>query len=273
MLVMPIITKVTTQAKNKERYNVYLDYGKGEEFGFSVDEYVLVKFQLKKGKELDDLDLTEIQYADEVKKAYNLALNYLSYRMRSKKEVSVYLKSKDVGEAIIREVIHKLDEQRYLDDLEFAKAYTRTQINTTVKGPNLIRQELKEKGIDQEHIDISLLDFCSNDQLQTALKIAEKVKGKHQKLSATALRQKIEQALQQKGYSFSIIQQLFDEWEVKKEDEEEWEALQHQGLKAHRRYEKYSGWEYERRMKQALYRKGFSLEHIDRLLEELKDQE
>ncbi|HWO95740.1 MAG TPA: recombination regulator RecX [Bacillus sp. (in: firmicutes)] len=270
---MPIITKVTTQTKNKGRYNVYLDYGKGEEFGFSVDEYVLVKFQLKKGKELDDLDLTEIQYADEVKKAYNLALNYLSYRMRSKKEVSVYLKSKDIGEMIIQEIIHKLEEQRYLDDLEFAKAYARTQIHTTVKGPNLIRQELKEKGIEQEYVDISLLDFSSDEQLQTALKIAEKMKGKHQKLSATALKQKIEQTLQQKGYSFSIVQQLFDGWEVEKEDGEEWKALKHHGLKAHRRYEKYSGWEYERRMKQALYRKGFSLEHIEKLLAELKDQD
>jgi regulatory protein len=272
MVAMPIITKVTTQAKNKERYNIYLDYGQGEEFGFSVDEYVFVKFQLKKGKELDELDLAEIQYADEVKKAYNLALNYLSYRMRSKREIYTYLKSKNTGDAVIQEIIHKLDEQRYLDDLEFAKAYTRTQINTTIKGPKLIRQELKEKGVSEEQINISLLDFSSEEQLQTALTIAEKVKGKNGKLSAAALKQKIEQTLQQKGYDFSIIQQLFQVWTLEKEDEEEWEALKYQGLKAHRRYEKYSGWEYERRMKQALYRKGFSIEQIERLLEELAGQ-
>ncbi|MFC3885365.1 recombination regulator RecX [Bacillus songklensis] len=270
---MPIITKITTQAKNSERYNVYLDYGKGEEYGFSVDEYVLVKFQLKKGRELDELDLTEIQYADDVKKAYNLALNYLSYRMRSKKEVHTYLKSKGIGEMIIQEVLHKLDDQRYIDDLEFAKAYARTQRSTTVKGPNLIRKELKEKGIADEYIDISLMDFSDNEQLQTAIKIADKTKGKNQKLSSSALRQKIEQTLQQKGYSFTIIQQLFHEWGVEKEEDAEWEALKHQGLKAHRRYEKYEGWEYERRMKQSLYRKGFAIEDIKRLLEELKSEE
>ena len=49
---MPIITKITTQKKNKERYNIFMDEGKGEQYAFSVDEAVLIKYQLKKGMEL-----------------------------------------------------------------------------------------------------------------------------------------------------------------------------------------------------------------------------
>lgn len=48
---MAIITKITTQQKNQDRFNIFMDYGKGkgEEFAFSVDSDVLIKFQLKKG--------------------------------------------------------------------------------------------------------------------------------------------------------------------------------------------------------------------------------
>ena len=56
---MPVVTKITTQKNSGERYNVYLDYGKGEEFGFGVDENVLIKYDLKKGRELDEFELTE----------------------------------------------------------------------------------------------------------------------------------------------------------------------------------------------------------------------
>ena len=45
---MSMITKITTQQKNKERFNIFVDEGKGEKYAFSVDEAVLIKFQLKK---------------------------------------------------------------------------------------------------------------------------------------------------------------------------------------------------------------------------------
>lgn len=57
---MPFITKISTQKKNTERFNIFLD----DKYAFSVDADVLVKFELKKGKELDDLDIIEIQYGD-----------------------------------------------------------------------------------------------------------------------------------------------------------------------------------------------------------------
>ncbi len=141
---MAVITKITTQQKNKDRYNIFLDYGKGEEYAFSVDSDVLIKFQLKKGMELDELELTEINYNDDIHKAYNLAIQSLAIRMRSEKEISDYLRLKDVEEPVIHEVIHKLVAQKYLNDHEFALAYVRTQVNTTDKGANVISKELKE---------------------------------------------------------------------------------------------------------------------------------
>ncbi|GAA3331694.1 hypothetical protein GCM10020331_089280 [Ectobacillus funiculus] len=45
---MAVITKIQVQKNNKERYNIYIDKGSGEEYGFSVDGYTLVKYNLRK---------------------------------------------------------------------------------------------------------------------------------------------------------------------------------------------------------------------------------
>jgi len=265
---MAVITKITTQKKNNERYNVFLDHGDGKEvYGFSVDQDVLIKFHLKKGLELDDLDLTEIHFDDEVKKAMNMAAGFLSHRMRSAKEVHDYLATKEIDGPIILEVLHKLTELNYVNDKEFAHAFVRTQVNTTVKGPEVIKKELIEKGIDKEIIETALNEFGIDYQLESAKKIAEKAAKQSKMSSNQVLKQKVEQALLRKGYNWSIIQQVLEESNFEKEDNEIWEALVFQGEKAHRKYQKYEGFAYSQKMKQALFRKGFAIELIEKFIE------
>lgn len=257
-----VITKITTQQKRTDRYNIFVN----EKYAFSVDEEVLLKFNLKKGTELTDLLLSEIQFHDEIQKAFTDALNFLSYRMRSESEVRLHLKKKGVEEAIIREAIHKLYGFKYLDDYEFAKAYVLTHVNGGTKGPVIVRQDLKEKGIEEKLIDKALLEYPRENQVEHAMKLAEKSIKKEKNLSERALRQKIEQTLTRKGFSRDVIQQALTMVDVEKDEDEQWESLCHQAPKFERRYRTYEGFEYEQKMKQALYRKGFPMELIDRYL-------
>ncbi len=265
---MAIITKITTQQKNQERYNIFIDSGNGEEYAFSVDSDVLIKFQLKKGMELDDFSLLEIQYQDDIRKAYNTAVHYLARRIRSEKEIRDYLNRKDIDAPIINEVIHKLTVQQYINDLEFALAYVRTQANTTDKGPDLIRRELKEKGIAEERVIQALTEFPLEQQIEMAAKLGEKFFHKQSKDSLKIQKQKLEQLLLRKGYSFEVIQIVLQETVSEKDDDEELEAIRYQGEKLHRKYAQYTGFEYEQKMKQALYRKGFSIALIEKFISE-----
>lgn len=264
---MAIITKITTQQKNQDRYNIFWDNGNGEEFAFSVDSDVFIKFQLKKGMELDDLSIMEIHYQDDIRKAYHLAISSLSRRMRSEKEIINYLIQKEIEEPVIQEVIHKLLSQNYLNDKEFAIAFTRTQLNTTDKGPELIRIELKEKGIHSDIIDTVLDEFSFEDQVEKALKLCGKYRQKNTKESDRAVKQKMEQLLLRKGYSYDVMQNAFNQM---KEDTngDELEAIRYQGEKIHRKYSGLEGFEYKQKMKQALYRKGFSFDLIEQFLKE-----
>ncbi|MFK4998265.1 hypothetical protein ACI2OX_15865 [Bacillus sp. N9] len=63
-------------AKNSpDRYNVFID----EKFAFGVDEDVLIRFQLRKGKELTELEISQIQYEDEIRKALNAAIHFYHF--------------------------------------------------------------------------------------------------------------------------------------------------------------------------------------------------
>jgi regulatory protein len=264
---MAVITKITTQQKNQDRYNIFLDRGKGEEFAFSVDSDVLIKFQMKKGMELDDFSLMEIHYQDDIRKAYNQAISYLARRMRSEKEIKDYLVKKETEEPVIHEVIHKLLAQKYINDREFGLAYARTQMNTTDKGPDLIRMELKEKGIEKSIIESVLEDFSFDLQLEKALKLCQKNIQKNSKDSYKIVKQKLEQMLQRKGYSFDVIKIAINEADMDS-DEDELNAIRFQGEKILRKYHALSGYEYKQKIKQALYRKGFSFELIEKYLAE-----
>ena len=140
---MSIITKITTQKKSKDRYNVFTsEDGKDEKYAFSVDEGVLIKFQLRKGMELDEFFLSEVQYEDGIRKAYNSAVKYLSRMMRTEHEIRTHLKEKEFESPVIQEAVIKLYEYKFLNDEQYAVSYVRTQKNTNDKGPVVIKREL-----------------------------------------------------------------------------------------------------------------------------------
>ncbi|WP_044741779.1 recombination regulator RecX [Anoxybacillus sp. B7M1] len=270
---MMLIIKIEVQQENRERLMIHALKENGERFSFSVDQNVLIEFRLKKGMEVDEFTFQEIVYADEVKKAYQIALHFLSYRMRSEQEVVNHLKKKGKTEAVIRDVLHELRKHQYVNDEEFAHAYVQTQIKTTLKGPAVIRRELEGLGIAEDLIEQALLLLTEDRQLEAAKKLYEKAMKQTKHRSAYEWKQYIEQLLQRKGFPRWMAQKIADEHAQAPDEAKEWEALEHHARKAHRRYQAYNGLIYDQKMKQALYRKGFSLEKINEMLNKLKEEE
>ena len=267
---MPVITKITLQKHNKERYSIFTDSGKEEEYAFSVDEDILIKYNFKKGMELDELAVTEVLFQDDIRKAYNLAIQYLSRRMRSEGEVRESLRKKEVSDPIIQEVIDRLYKYQFLNDDEFAKAFVRTQMNTTDKGPVIVRTELKDKGVNETIIDLAMAEYPTEQQIEKAVKLGNKFIGKNVRDSSRILKQKLEQLLVRKGYPFSVINLAADEIIIEKLNDAEMEALKYQGEKFRKKHAKLSGTEFTLKLKQGLYKKGFPMDLIERYLSELE---
>jgi regulatory protein len=262
---MAVISKITIQKKNKERYNIFLD----EEYAFSVDEAILISYNLRKGLEVTKEFLADIVDEDHIRKGYQSAINYLSYRMRSVKEVQDYLRKKELENEVINKIVDRLMNEKYLSDSEFAKAFVQTRLNLTLKGPEAIRRELIEKGVGEAEIEESLQLYSISEQLEKAVKFIKKKYPTKLKTSRMEQDQKIHLLLVSNGFSHDIVKQAFKLFYEEAEDEtdEEWDAIKYQGEKAFKKYRSVTGWEKNQKVKQFLYRRGFSFDLIEKFLD------
>lgn len=262
------ITSITSQ-KKKERYNIFID----GEYAFPVDESILIKHLLRKGMEVSVGFQKQIEEEDGHYKAYQSALNYLSYALRSEKEVKDDLIEKEY-EDHVESVIEKLKAQRLINDLEYAKSYVRTAANINRKGPRVISQELRKRGIDESKIEDALFEYPDNQQIENAEALIQKKWKKSSKTSQRDKIQKVKAYLMQKGYSNDIIQEALNEVDTEMDEGEEYRSLMKQADKAWKRYSrKTEGFELIQKMKSFLYGKGYPSDLINRYIEEKEKEE
>nr|WP_226035338.1 recombination regulator RecX [Aquibacillus saliphilus] len=266
---MAVITRITTQKKSKSRYNIFIDNGQGEEYGFSVDEDILIEFHLRKGLELDKQTTEQLIQKDSIHRTYSLTINFLSYRMRSIKEIKEYLIKKEVEQEQIDVVVNRLLSEGLLNDTDFAEALVRTRVQTTSKGPMLVKRELMDKGVSSAIADQALSFYPYESQYEKAAKWVEKKLKSSNRKSFRQQVQNLQQTLMQKGFTQDVIKDVLENVENNKDDDQEWQSVVYQGEKLVRKYEKkLEGNALRQKLKGALYQKGFSFDLIDRFIDE-----
>src|SRR5699024_8905879 len=171
---MQVISRITTQKRNKKRFNIFLEKGSEETFGFSVDEDLLVRYHLHKGMEISEAEITRILKQNDSHRAYQLALRYLGYRMRTTGEIKDYLRRKEFNDMSIATAVERLKNEKVVDDADFAKQFVSSRIRTANKGPLLIARELAQKGVANHLIDQALLEYSFDDQFIKAEEIIQK---------------------------------------------------------------------------------------------------
>jgi regulatory protein len=100
------ITQLSVQKKNPHRRSIFLD----GEFAFGLNEEIVAKYNLRVGSELENADLLQILQKEEALKAKDAALNYLSVRARSRKEIVDKLTQKGYDRNIVAQVADDLEK-------------------------------------------------------------------------------------------------------------------------------------------------------------------
>ena len=164
---MPTITSIIVQEKNKKRCNLFID---GEFYsGLSVES--VLKNRLKKGLELSEKELSDIVLESSKTDALSLAINYVSKNLKTKKQVKTYLLGKGFNENVVWFCVDKLQEYKYIDDVEYSKRY----IESTSKqqGRRLIEYKLMAKGVKKEDIVLAY-ESCEILTEEHAFSVAKK---------------------------------------------------------------------------------------------------
>jgi len=203
---MPRITKIEPQKKNPKRRSIFLD----ERFAFGLDEEVVYKYGLKTGQELEQKKIDQIIEAETKKEAKEIALRFLSYRMRSEKEVRDKLKKKEFAQSLIDEVIKDLKRVNLIDDNEFASAFVRDRISNSPRGKILLKQELWKKGIKKEVIEKVLKEYFKgeNEELILAKELLQKRKKRYEGLDQNVAKRRLMSFLLRRGFSYDIVKQV-----------------------------------------------------------------
>lgn len=142
-------------------------------------------------------------------KAYNKALRYLVFRPRSIKEMVDRLLKHGFEKVTIDLTINRLLEQKFLNDMEFAKSWIESRQKYKGKSKFILKRELQKKGIEEEIIE-KLLSESSSD-LETAKALFEKKKGRYENLPKLEFKAKISQYLGRRGFSWDIIKEVLKE--------------------------------------------------------------
>jgi regulatory protein len=204
------ISDIKTQVKDPLRENIYLDGKFG--FGISAEARFLAKLQI--GQEIDEDQVKQLVFQDQVGKLYIFAQRFLSYRPRSSKEMQYHLRKKlEKGEyvnldTILDEVIRKLEKLGLINDEEFARWWIEQRQKFRPKGERVLRNELHQKGVPREVIDEI---FYAYESPQNEIeKIARKKLASYAKLPEPEFRRKMSEFLARRGYDWDEIRSVVD---------------------------------------------------------------
>lgn len=142
--------------------------------------------------------------------AYTRALRFLSYRARSIKEINEYLKQKGFEALIVSNVIELLLSQKFLNDKDFAEQWIEQRQKNRAKSKSFIKQELKQKGIDEDIIEETLQ--IAEDDLKTAKEFFEKKKKRFDRFTGEEYFQKAAAFLQRRGFSWDVVKEVLKEY-------------------------------------------------------------
>jgi regulatory protein len=212
------ITALEPQKRSRDRVNVYLD----DVFAFGLA--ALIAANLRVGMTLTDDKIVALRLADEVERAHEKALNYLSYRPRSEAELQSYLLKSDFAEATVADVLDRLREVGLVDDDAFARYWVENRARFRPRGKRMLVQELRQKDIASSVIETTLTQY---DEVAAAQQVAAEQARRLAHLPPDLFRRRLWDRMMRRGFSPDIIQEVlatqpfFQQLDTE-ESEEQW---------------------------------------------------
>ncbi|ETX04182.1 MAG: hypothetical protein ETSY2_30260 [Candidatus Entotheonella gemina] len=200
------ITALSVQKRNKERVSVFLD----GEYAFSLS--LNAALALKRGQQLNEADIEQLQGEDDVLRAYHNALRLLGYRPRSRLEVERHLRQKGYEAEAIEAAMARLVANRYIDDEAFARSWLNHRERLRPSGARGLSHELRQKGVEREIIEEVLTEL---DEETSAWAAIEGKMHRWRGLDQAEFRKKVMGFLSRRGFDYATVRKTCDKaWEA-----------------------------------------------------------
>lgn len=151
--------------KSKNNANIFICSTNDGEYELYSD--VIVKAGIKVGDFDNEKFFESVRLSEEII-AFNLAIKYISNKLKTEQQIKDYLYKKEYHKSTIDSVISKLKDYKIIDDKTYAETYARSNPNFS---KNKLKQKLFMSGIKSQVVEESLIDI---DDLSSCKKNAEK---------------------------------------------------------------------------------------------------
>lgn len=227
-----------------------------------VDDYFDLKIALR--TELDAYIVEDYLAMQNYYKAYSVLKKKVFQKDHTAYQIKkTAMRKLDLSQEEAESIVEEFEKRHWIDDRQYA--LDKVQVWSTYGyGKKKMASKLKEAGVAQRYIEEACAQVEQEDELNAAMKSAQRIMATIREQSDRLKRQTIIQKLISKGYSVEVAKQAGDSIEL---DGDEKEALYLSLKKAKRMYASLE--EPKRTNKIRIYclRKGFSVMQIDEVLE------
>lgn len=239
----------------------------GEKVILSLDTYT--EFHLYVGKQLEPAEYQKIlEYAGH-DDCYVSALRYVGRDMYSKEEIARKLLAQGYAYSTVSEVINRLEEQKLIDDVAFARTYADDVGDLRLIGSQRIIYDLRSKGIDESIL--SSLPFPKEKEMEKAVRLATSLDRRYYRTPYAKRVLKINSILLNRGFDGTIAHEAAAQATSASDPGVERVELEKAYHLAEMKFSrKFTGYELKQRIYAALIRKGFPHDEVKEIMEELQ---
>jgi regulatory protein len=212
------ITAIETQARRKDRRSIFIDGA----FALALNEAQALEFGLFVGREVSQADVEQWRAADLFQQTLDHALNFLTFRPRSREEVRRNLYGRRVSPELIEQVLAKLEEMRVLSDQQFAEFWVENREQFNPRSARALSAELRQRGVDRETIQATVAPERDEER---ALAAAQKKLRALANADYQTFRKQLGGFLLRRGFSYGVsarvVRQLWEQLHQERAAEED----------------------------------------------------
>jgi len=198
---MSKITAIRNGRRQGKRVNMFLD----GQFAFSLEAEAAAKERLQVGQELSVEQIEALSRSDHIDRCFNAATRFLSYRPRSESELIERLHRRGFDNDTVNAVITKLKKRGLVDDKAFAQFWRDSRESFSPRSQQLIRLELRQKGIAPNIID-QVVNSINDDDSAYRAALA---KARRLPLSDfQSFRRRLGEFLKRRGFGYGVINHI-----------------------------------------------------------------
>lgn len=155
-----VITALRADPMDPDKVHIFVD----DKHALAVSLDVAAEELLTVGQPCPPSRLQKLRDAQELNSVYEKALNFLSYRPRSAREVEMRLRQKGFSPEQIAYAMEKLVRAGYVNDKDFARFWVTNRMAFSPRGPRLLKSELRQKGVAANVVDEIIAEHQETQQ-------------------------------------------------------------------------------------------------------------